>query len=223
MEKVLLVDKPKTWTSFDIVGKVRSNLYKISGSKIKVGHAGTLDPLATGLLIVLIGKATKIQDSFMKLDKVYEVEVRLGETSTTLDGEGQKTKVSENVPAISIVNNVLESFIGDIMQIPPAYSAIKVDGQRAYKLARAGKEVKIEPRKITIYSITDVIYDYPYLKFTSKVSSGTYIRTLAQDIGEKLGVGAFMSNLRRTKIGGYDIKDAVDIENISFDEIVNQE
>ncbi len=212
MDEIRLIDKPKGWTSFDVVGKIRSNLRKETGEKVKVGHAGTLDPLATGLLIVLIGKATKRQDEFMKLDKVYEVVMKLGETSTTADDEGEKTVVSDRKPSENEVLNAVNSFVGDISQIPPAYSALKVNGQRAYKLARAGKEVVIEPRKVTIYSIEEVKYEYPIVSFTTKVSSGTYIRSLVGDIGVKLATGAYMTELRRTSIGEYSIKDADKIE-----------
>ncbi len=213
MDEIRLVDKPKGWTSFDVVGKIRSELRKSTGQKVKVGHAGTLDPLATGLLIVLVGKATKRQDEFMKLDKVYEVEMKLGQTSTTADEEGEKTSVSSRQPSKDEVLHAVNSFIGKISQIPPAYSAIKIDGQRAYKLARAGKAVALEPRTVTIYSITDVVYSYPIVSFAAKVSSGTYIRSLVTDIGEKLGTGAYMTNLRRTAIGNKKITDAMVLTN----------
>lgn len=217
MEEIILVDKPKGWTSFDVVGKIRSNLRKKTGQKIKVGHAGTLDPLATGLLIILVGRATKSQDNFMKKDKVYEVEMKLGENSVTADEEGEKTKVSDYQPEMEEVLKVIRSFVGEISQIPPAYSAIKINGQRAYKLARAGKDVEIEPRKVTIYSVDDIKYEYPIVSFTTKVSSGTYIRSLVTDIGEKLKTGAYMTNLRRTKIGDFSLVDAKsDIDNLNL-------
>lgn len=213
IDEVILVDKPKEWTSFDVVGKIRSELRNQTGQKVKVGHAGTLDPLATGLLIVLVGAATKKQDEFMKLDKVYEVSMKLGQTSTTGDEEGEKTVVSSRKPDEGEVTDVINSFVGKISQIPPAYSAIKVDGQRAYKLARAGKEVKIEPRQVTIYSIEQAVYVYPNVSFTANVSSGTYIRSLVADIGQKLGTGAYMTDLRRTSIDKYQITDALSVEN----------
>lgn len=209
LDEVLLVDKPKGWTSFDVVGKIRSQLRSQTGQKVKVGHAGTLDPLATGLLIVLVGKATKRQDDFMKQDKVYEVVMKLGQTSTTADEEGEKTVVSDREPSREEVEQALRQFVGEISQIPPAYSAIKVNGQRAYKLARAGKEVIIEPRDVTIYAIEQIEYEYPSIRFKAKVSSGTYIRSLVTDIGEVLGTGAYMSDLRRTAIGEYHIEQAV--------------
>ncbi len=213
MDEVLLVDKPKGWTSFDVVGKIRSSLRKQTGQKIKVGHAGTLDPLATGLLIVLVGKATKRQDEFMKQNKVYEVTMKLGQTSTTADEEGEKMTVSDRQPSADAVKEAVNSFLGQISQVPPAYSAIKIDGQRAYKLARAGKDVQIAPRSVTIYAIGDLAYNYPTISFTTKVSSGTYIRSLVTDIGQKLGVGAYMTDLRRTAIGEFSVNNAKSVED----------
>ena len=224
MNKVILIDKQKDWTSFDVVAKVRSQVRSYAQDqtaegekpkKIKVGHAGTLDPLATGLLIVLVGAATKQQDSYMKQDKVYEVEAMLGKTSTTGDEEGEKTEISDVQPTLEIVTEALQSFVGNISQIPPIFSAIKVDGQRAYKLARAGKPVKMKSRNVTIYSIDKITYNYPVVTFTVKVSSGTYIRTLVADIGDRLSTGAYMTNLRRTQIGSASIDDAVPIDDIS--------
>jgi tRNA pseudouridine55 synthase len=205
IEKVILVDKPIGWTSFDVVAKLRSQYSKQYNRRVKVGHAGTLDPLASGLLIVLVGKATKRQDSFMKQDKVYQVEMQLGETSSTDDAEGQRTKVSDMRPSEEELNKTIAKFIGQQSQVPPAYSAIKIDGKRAYKLARAGQEVKMKSREVNIYSISDVSYSYPRVSFTTKVSSGTYIRSLVRDIGEELGCGAYMSALRRTSIGEYSL------------------
>ena len=230
MNGILLIDKPSGWTSFDVVAKVRGLLrqsqsteYRVQGerlpaqdsqfrtpsSKVKVGHAGTLDPLATGLLVILIGSYCKRASEFSKLDKVYEVTMKLGETSTTGDEEGVKTLNPEvRIPNPEELQKTLEKFTGEIMQTPHAFSAIKVNGQRAYKLARAGKEVAIEPRKVTIYSIADVNYAYPKMKFTTKVSSGTYIRSLVEDIGKELLVGAYMTALRRTQIGEFNIEDS---------------
>lgn len=210
---VMLVDKPAGWTSFDVVAKIRGQIradYHAKGEKptkrqLKVGHAGTLDPFATGLLIILLGDATKKADEFLKLDKVYEATVRLGHTSSTGDPEGELTEVSSTVPREEDVRNALSKLTGEIEQTPPAYSAIKVGGQRAYKLARAGKEVDIPKRKVNIYSLELISYDYPKIRIRTHVSSGTYIRTLAQDIGEILGTGAYCSELRRTKIGDMSI------------------
>jgi tRNA pseudouridine55 synthase len=215
MNGLLLVDKPKGWTSFDVVAKVRSILREsqkksILGAsnlgparKIKVGHTGTLDPMATGLLILCIGSATKKAQELTKLDKVYEAEVILGKISATLDSEGPISDFSEYQPSNKEVEKCLAKFVGSQSQTPPAYSAIKINGQRAYKLARQGSTVKLKQREITIYTIYDIDYAYPRLSFTTKVSSGTYIRTLADDIGKALKCGAYLSELRRTKVGDY--------------------
>lgn len=212
IDGIVLIDKPKGWTSFDVVAKIRGMLKPATGLKRpKVGHTGTLDPLATGLMVVVSGKHTKRAEEFSKLDKVYETTMILGQTSTTGDNEGEKTHVSSDVPTEVAVQAALEAFKGEISQVPPVFSAIKVNGQRAYDLARKGKEVVLEPRQVTIYEISDVMYAYPEVKFTVKVSSGTYIRSLVQDIGTRLGTGAYMSDLRRTKVGDFDIKDSIQI------------
>jgi len=209
MNGILLVDKPAGWTSHDVVAKVRSQLKKKTGQKVKVGHSGTLDPFATGLLVLLIGSYTKKAGEFSKLDKTYEAELILGQSSTTSDPEGEITKFSTHRPSQEEVRQALNKFIGEIRQTPHAFSAIKVDGQRAYKLARAGKEPNLEPRKVTIYGIENVKYDYPKLSFTTSVSSGTYIRSLAEDIGRELGTGAYLSALRRTKVGDFTLSSAL--------------
>lgn len=214
LDEVLLLDKPLGWSSFDVVAKVRRNYSQRFGRRVKVGHAGTLDPLATGLLIVLVGKATKRQDQFMKLDKVYDVEICLGQTSSTDDNEGEKKKVSDKQPEMAEISAVLKHFTGLQQQTPPAFSAIKVNGQRAYKLARAGKPVEVKPRYVTVHWIKDVSYSYPKISFSVKVSSGTYIRSLARDIGEELGVGAYMSALKRASIGEYQLSDARGVEGL---------
>ena len=210
---ILLVDKPAGWTSFDVVAKVRGQLkaqYAARGEKptkrqLKVGHAGTLDPFATGLLVLLLGDATKKADEFLKLDKVYEATITLGATSTTGDPEGQVTSSKEKVVSSKEIEAVLKKFVGEIQQRPPIFSAIKINGKRAYKLARDGKEVEIPLRNVTIYSIELIDYTYPELKIRTHVSSGTYIRSLAVDIGEALGTGAYCSQLRRTKIADWTL------------------
>jgi tRNA pseudouridine55 synthase len=218
VDGLLLIDKPKDWTSFDVVAKVRGTIKREAGlKKPKVGHTGTLDPLATGLLVLCLGSYCKRASEFSKLDKTYEVTMKLGQTSATGDDEGEKTKVSDHSPAYEEVEDALKRFTGEISQVPPAYSAIKVDGQRAYKLARAGKEVKLEPRKVTIHSIENLEYAYPEIKFTVSVSSGTYIRTLVEDIGNFLGTGAYMNALRRTKVGDFSIQKAIQPEQ-SFEQ-----
>jgi tRNA pseudouridine55 synthase len=216
MDGILLVDKPAGWTSFDVVAKIRNILKRDTGQKVKVGHTGTLDPLATGLLVILVGNYTKRASELSKLDKTYEVSMKLGQTSTTGDEEGEKEFASERVPSSEELQAAMGRFMGEIMQTPHAYSAIKVDGQRAYKLARAGKEVTIEPRPVTIYSITDIACTYPEIKFTTKVSSGTYIRSLVEDIGKELGTGAYMSALRRTQVGKFEVKEALLVEKLDI-------
>lgn len=214
MNQILLIDKPSKWTSFDVVAKIRSVLRKDNpGERIKVGHTGTLDPFATGLLILLVGDATKKQGDYMKLDKEYVATLKLGYTSTTGDPEGEITKENiKNEPSLEDIEKVLDNYRGEIKQIPPAHSAIKVDGKRAYKLARAGEEVNLKPREVTIHSLNIMGYSYPELKLKVECSSGTYIRSLARDIGEELGVGAYLAGLRREKIGDYSIKEAHNIE-----------
>jgi tRNA pseudouridine55 synthase len=213
MQGILLVDKPAGWTSFDVVNYVRRLVANAEGKKpksIKVGHAGTLDPFATGLLVLLIGKDyTKRAGEFSKLDKTYEVTMCLGETSTTGDPGGEITAVSDNIPAAADIKAALERFKGPIQQVPPAYSAIKINGQRAYKLARAGKEVKIEPRGVTINRLELVDYSYPEAKLLADVSSGTYIRTLVEDLGRTLGTGAYTTALRRTRVGKFIVEDSI--------------
>lgn len=220
MDGILLVDKPVGWTSHDVVAKIRGIIKAETGQKIKVGHTGTLDPFATGLLVLVLGSYTKRAGEFSKLDKAYEAEMTLGAVSSTGDIEGEISQNSAQKPPDNNVKAVLSTFLGEIEQTPPAYSAVKIGGQRAYKLARQGKEVNIEPRKVKIYEITDVIYDYPKLKFTCKVSSGTYIRSLAADIGEKLHTGAYLSTLRRTSVAGFSVNSALSIDNFNYYDII---
>jgi tRNA pseudouridine55 synthase len=213
MQGILLIDKPREWTSFDVVNYVRKQVAAAEGKKpknVKVGHTGTLDPLATGLLVILVGKEyTRRAGELSKQDKTYEVTMKLGETSTTGDDEGEKTAGSDKQPSKEEIVGALRQFTGEIMQTPPAFSAIKVNGQRAYKLAREGKTVELEARPVTIYSNELTSYKYPFVKFTSKVSSGTYIRSLVEDLGKTLGTGAYMSDLRRTEVGNFVIEKAV--------------
>jgi tRNA pseudouridine55 synthase len=223
MQGLLLVDKPKTWTSFDVVNYVRKMVAEIEGKKpknCKVGHTGTLDPLATGLLVLVVGKEyTRRAGEFSKLDKTYEVTMKLGETSTTADDEGEKTVVSDTVPSEKAVLEALEGLQGHIMQTPPVYSAMKINGQRAYKLARAGKVVELEARPVTIYENRLTSYEYPFVKFTSRVSSGTYIRSLVEDLGKVLETGAYMSDLRRTAIGQFKLSEACQVSDLKTESI----
>ncbi len=216
MNGILLIDKPSGWTSFDVVNYVRKVVASHEGKKpkqVKVGHTGTLDPLATGLLVLLLGVYTKRASVLSKLDKIYEVSMRLGETSTTGDGEGEVTYVSDMRPGQAEIERVLQSFTGVSLQTPPAYSAVKINGQRAYKLARAGKQIELEPREVTIHSIELKKYAYPDVEFTVGVSSGTYIRALVKDIGTTLGTGAYMAGLCRTAVGRFKLAGAVRVDD----------
>lgn len=206
--EIILIDKPTGMTSFGVVARVRRILSRQAGKKVKVGHCGTLDPFATGLLILVSGKMTRKAMEFTKLDKVYEAEFILGQESTTGDPEGELTQISDSVPTREQVEEVLTTFRGEITQRPPIFSAIKINGQRAYKLARDGKEVEIPERTITVYDLELLDYSYPSLKIRTHVSSGTYIRSLAVDIGTKLGTGAYCKELRRTKIADFSVVDA---------------
>lgn len=209
---IVLIDKPAQMTSFGVVARVRRVLTQQAGKKVKVGHTGTLDPFATGLMILVIGKECKNAANYSKLDKVYEATIRLGQTSSTGDPEGEVTNVSDAQPTREQLDTVMRSFIGDIQQTPPAFSAIKINGQRAYKLARAGETVEIPRRTITIYSLELLDYTHPNVKIRTHVSSGTYIRTLAEDIGTALGTGAYCSELRRTSISKWTLGEAQTLE-----------
>ena len=210
---MILIDKPAGISSFGVVAKVRGYLRNECGHKVKVGHTGTLDPFATGLLILLSGKMTKKSNEFLKLDKEYIADLKLGFKSSTGDPEGEIEKVDDRVPDAKEIEDILQAFIGEIEQIPPKYSAIKINGQRAYKLARKGVDFEVPMRKIRIYNIEVLKYEYPRLAIRCQVSSGTYIRTLAEDIGLKLGVGAYLTALRRTKIGEYSVDKACTLKD----------
>lgn len=224
MNGYLLIDKPLGWTSFDVVNRVRhiiqnSGLNTTNKKRFPVGHAGTLDPLATGLMIVMLGDYTKRAEEFSKLGKTYTVTARLGQTSTTGDEEGEKTPVSDRQPSKTEVDAALQQFLGEIEQTPPIYSAVKVDGKRAYKLAREGKSPEIKSRLVKIYGIDEVEYKYPDLSFSVNVSSGTYIRSLVQDIGETLKTGAYTAQLRRTMVDCYNVNNALDVDKLSPESI----
>ncbi len=221
MEGYLLIDKPKDWTSFDVVGYLRRKIASVSGvapKKIKVGHSGTLDPFATGLLIVLVGKPyTRQAATLLKTDKTYLVTMQLDASSTTGDPEGTITPNDHPliIPDEASIKKAMNKFIGEITQVPPAYSAIKVNGVRAYRLARSGQPVMIEPRRITIHSLDLVSYNYPEVVFEAHVSSGTYIRTLVEDLAKSLNRTGYTKALRRTAIGKYSIADAIRAEEIN--------
>lgn len=203
-------------TSFGVVARVRRVLSDQNGKKMKVGHCGTLDPFATGLLVLCVGKECKNAGNYTKLDKVYEATVRLGQTSSTGDPEGEITDVDNRQPSSDEVTDILKRFVGDIQQTPPAHSAIKINGQRAYHLARQGKEVDMPERTVRIHSLDIVEYKYPNLKIRTHVSSGTYIRSLAQDIGSALGTGAYCSELRRTRIADWDVQNAQSLTELGI-------
>ena len=208
LEGVLLIDKPSGLTSHDVVDRVRRKL------KMKrIGHAGTLDPLATGLLIILVGKATKLSQYLMSLDKVYEGTITLGVATNTYDAEGE---VMTTIPVPELgedaVAETLTSFIGDQYQTPPMFSAVKINGQPLYKLARKGMEVEREPRFIRISRFDVTRFESPEIDFVLNCTKGTYVRTLASDIGEKIGCGAHLSGLRRTASDKFHIKDAIELE-----------
>ncbi len=212
-DEIILVDKPAGISSFGVVAKVRGFLRNRFGHKVKVGHNGTLDPFATGLLILLSGKMTKKSNEFLKLDKEYIADLKLGFKSSTGDPEGEIEKVNDRIPEVGEIDSILHTFIGETEQTPPKYSAIKINGQRAYKLARKGVDFEVPVRKVKIYNIDVLEYEYPRLVIRCQVSSGTYIRTLAEDIGMKLGVGAYLTVLRRIKIGEYSVEKAKTLDD----------
>lgn len=208
MDEILLIDKPANMTSFGVVARLRRVLSSQIGKKLKVGHTGTLDPFATGLMIIVTGKECKNAGIYTKLDKTYEATIVLGKTSTTGDPEGEITEQSGPEPSLDEVHAALTKFRGEIQQRPPIFSAIKINGKRAYHLARNGEEVEIPLRTITIHTLDLIDYSYPELKIRTHVSSGTYIRSLAVDIGAALGTGAYCSELRRTSIAEWTLDEA---------------
>ena len=209
--QVLLIDKPLEWSSFDAVNAVKWAIKRRFGlKKIKVGHAGTLDPLATGLLIICTGRATKSIQQIQGLPKEYTGTFTLGATTPSFDME---TEIDQEYDLKTINEQAIleaaESFIGIIEQIPPVFSAVRKDGKRLYEYARSGKEVEIKPRKIEIHEFEILSIELPKVDFRVKCSKGTYIRSLANDLGVKLGCGAYLSALRRTKIGEYNVNNAL--------------
>jgi tRNA pseudouridine55 synthase len=206
--EVLLIDKPAGWTSFDVVNRIR----QLSGG-VKTGHAGTLDPMATGLLIVCTGRKRKQIDIYMGLDKEYEVEMELGVRTPSFDAE---TAVTERRSTAGItgmqVRETLAAFVGQQTQVPPMWSAVKIDGTRLYKLARKGLVVERPPRQVMIHRITVTEIQIPKTRFTMVCSKGTYVRALVNDVGERLGCGACMTALRRTRIGPYGLGEAMTME-----------
>lgn len=209
--QLLLIDKPFGWTSFDVVNKLR---YKLNIKKI--GHAGTLDPLATGLLIICTGKMTKRIEEFMGLEKEYTGKFIIGQTTPSYDLE---TEVSDPVDIRSVtpeaIASAVKSLTGTLQQLPPAHSAIKIGGKRAYKFARQGKEVELKPREVHVAEFEITVMTLPEISFRIVCSKGTYIRSLARDLGESLGVGAYLSQLCRTRIGNFKLEDALSIDDVT--------
>ena len=209
--QIILLDKPLDWTSFQAVNKLK---YKLKNEfnlpkKFKIGHAGTLDPRATGLLIVCTGKFTKKIQEIQDAPKEYLTEIKIGVQTESYDTEKPEI-LQQDYSHISeeFIKETLEKFIGEIDQKPPVFSAIKIDGNRAYDLARKGQEVEMKSRKTTIHYLNNIEIDLPFVRFTVGCSKGTYIRSLAHDIGQALEVGAYLTNLRRTKIGDYSVENA---------------
>ncbi len=208
IDGILVINKPKDWTSFDVVAKIRNKL-----NVKKVGHTGTLDPQATGVLVLCIGKGTKLCQKLTGLDKEYICDITLGAKSTTDDAEGEITPVSDatEVPLTSI-ENILKEFTGTFEQMPPDFSAKKIKGKKAYELARKGKKPELKPAEVIVHQIELLDYKWPVLKLKIHCGKGFYVRSLARDIGEKLRVGGYLSALQRTRVGHFGLDGAVGIE-----------
>ncbi|MFV0149235.1 tRNA pseudouridine(55) synthase TruB [Empedobacter stercoris] len=213
---VFLIDKPLDWTSFDVVNKIRWNIRKAYNlKKIKVGHAGTLDPKATGLLLVCTGKWTKRIDEFQAQEKTYTGTIKLGVTTPTYDLESEENEIfpTEHITE-EIIHETTKQFIGEIEQFPPMHSAIKVDGKRLYELARDGQEIERKARKVNILDFKITKINLPFVDFEVNCSKGTYIRSLAYDFGKALNSGGYLTALRRTKIGEFDV---INSENLALE------
>ncbi|MEX0653751.1 MAG: tRNA pseudouridine(55) synthase TruB [Phycisphaeraceae bacterium] len=208
MMGLLVVDKPVGWSSMDVVRRVRG-----AAKGVKTGHAGTLDPLATGVVVCCIGRATRQVERIMGLEKTYEATVDLSAFSTTddLEGELQPVPVTEPVTR-SAVEQACATFVGEIEQVPPAHSAMRVGGRRAYKLARAGQAVPLESRQVTVYAVEVLEYAWPAVRLRVRCGRGTYIRSLARDLGKALGTGGHLTALRRTAVGPYTLAQAVTVD-----------
>ena len=213
---ILLVNKPLTWTSFDVVNKIRGTIrHKLQVKKIKVGHAGTLDPLATGLLIICTGKFTKRLDSFQAQEKKYTGTFLLGKTTISFDAEHEPdaTYPTEHITE-EMLENARQQFVGNLEQYPPQFSAIKVDGVPLYKTARRGEKVEVKPRPVRIDRFAIDATNFPSVDFEVDCGKGTYIRSLAHDFGKALGSGAYLTKLVRTAIGEYQLADAWELEDL---------
>ena len=212
--EVLLIDKPIGWTSFDVVNSLRYFIRKVYNlKKIKVGHAGTLDPMASGLLIICTGKMTKQIDRFQGMDKVYVGQMCLGATTPSYDKETEPDRHFDiHSLDLELLRGKTRQFLGEIDQVPPLYSAIKINGKRAYDFARKKEEVALKSRKVTIHKFEIVNYAPPYAEFYVKCSKGTYIRSLVRDFGESLNNGAYLTALKRTQIGDFSLSDAYSLD-----------
>ncbi|MDJ0521717.1 MAG: tRNA pseudouridine(55) synthase TruB, partial [Planctomycetota bacterium] len=210
MAGLLVVDKPLGWSSMDVVRRVR----KAAGF-VKTGHGGTLDPLATGVVVCCIGRATKAVERIMKMPKVYDTTIDLSAFTQTDDREGEREEVEvATPPSIEQVRAALETFVGDIEQVPPKYSAVHVDGKRAYKLARKGEDVELEARQVHVASIELLEYEWPNVRIVVTCGKGMYVRSLARDLGVALGTGGHLAKLRRTAVGPYTVEGAATAERL---------
>jgi tRNA pseudouridine55 synthase len=212
---IFLINKPLHWTSFDVVNKLRFALrHQFGIKKLKVGHAGTLDPLATGLMIICCGKYTKMIENFSGLSKTYTAQIKLGATTATYDAEAQE----ENIKLVDLtsiqIEQALDHFKGEIDQVPPIFSAIKVNGKSAYTLARRGKDVELKSRRIGIHEIKLINLKLPHLEVFCDVSKGTYIRSIAHDLGQLLGCGGYLTALVRNSIGTFHLNQAFDLDEL---------
>ncbi len=207
---ILNIDKPAGLSSARVVGRVKRLLPR----SVKIGHAGTLDPFATGVLLVLIGRtATRLSESLMGQPKRYETTIKLGATTPTLDPTEPEFATPDVRPVDrAAIDALVPSFVGDIVQLPPQFSALKVGGRPAYAIARAGKTVPLQPRAVRVYSLTVTAYDWPFLSIDLHCGRGTYVRSIARDIGELLGVGGYVQTLRRTAVGDFDVRNAVSLD-----------
>ena len=222
--KIVLIDKPLDWTSFDAVNKIRWHIRRTHDlKKFKVGHAGTLDPKATGLLILCLGKETKNIELYQGQPKVYTGTIKLGVTTPSYDLETEETETfpTEHITP-EMIQSVCQQFIGEIDQIPPVFSALRQDGKRLYEMARKGKEVEVKSRKVFIEYLKITRIEIPFVDFEVKCSKGTYIRSLAYDFGKALDSGSYLVALRREKIGDFDVKNAFDIDTF-IEKIIAQE
>jgi len=215
---ILNINKPEGWTSRDVVNRVH-RLVKPA----KAGHAGTLDPLATGVLVLCIGPATRLISYIQEMPKQYQATFQLGVSSPSDDTETETNPLpSPSVPIMAEIEAQLPNFLGKIQQIPPAYSAVKIGGKRAYKLVRKGQQVEISPRTVEIYDLQITAYEYPRLEMTIRCGSGTYVRSLGRDLAESLGTAAVMSGLVRTSIGRFNIKDGLTLDQLSQEELTTK-